>query len=46
MDVLNLLNRTQMAAPVTNPLATNFAECTQQAWTTKRFLQFQLRLAF
>ncbi len=46
LDVLNLLNRTQMAAPVTNPLATNFAECTQQAWTTKRFLQFQLRLAF
>ncbi len=46
MDVLNLTNRTQMAAPVVNPLATNFAECTQQAWTTKRFLQFQLRLQF
>jgi len=46
LDVLNLTNRTQMAAPVVNPLATNFAECTQQAWTTKRFLQFQLRLQF
>ncbi len=45
-DVLNLLNRTQMAAPVTNPLATNFGECTQQAWTTKRFLQLQLRVTF
>ncbi len=46
VDFLNLLNRTQMAAPVTNPLATNFAECTTQAWTTKRFLQFQVRVSF
>jgi len=45
-DVLNLTNRTQMAAPATSPVATNFAECTQQAWTTKRFLQLQLRVAF
>lgn len=45
-DVLNLVNRTQMAAPVTNPLATNFGEVTTQAWTTKRFLQLQLRVTF
>lgn len=45
-DLLNLANRTQMAAPVTTPTATNFGECTTQAWTTKRFLQLQLRVAF
>jgi hypothetical protein len=46
VDMLNLANRTQMAVPATSPVTTNFAECTQQAWTTKRFVQLQLRLRF
>jgi hypothetical protein len=46
VDALNLQNRSQMAAPVVDPTATNFAQVTAQSRTQNRFYQFQLRLRF
>lgn len=46
VDALNLQNRSQMAAPVVDPTATNFAQITAQSRTQNRFYQFQLRFRF
>ncbi|MEK7406334.1 MAG: carboxypeptidase-like regulatory domain-containing protein [Acidobacteriota bacterium] len=46
VDVMNLPNRTQMNAPDSGPLSTNFGKVTQQSWTTKRYVQFTGRIHF
>ncbi len=46
MEALNVFNRTQFGAPVTNPVATNFGQVTVQSQTNKRFLQFTGRITF
>lgn len=46
MDALNLQNRTQFAAPNTNPYSTDFGRVTAQTNTRNRFLQLQGRLRF
>jgi len=46
LEALNIFNRTQFQAPVTNPLATNFGAVTVQSQTNKRFLQITARLTF
>ncbi|MEK7409065.1 MAG: hypothetical protein AAB225_28715, partial [Acidobacteriota bacterium] len=45
-EALNVFNRTQFAAPATNPLATNFAQVTVTSQTNKRFLQISGRISF
>jgi hypothetical protein len=46
MEALNLTNRTQFAAPDTNPLSTNFGRVTLQSQTNKRYLQITGRITF
>ncbi|MBI3680345.1 MAG: carboxypeptidase regulatory-like domain-containing protein, partial [Acidobacteria bacterium] len=46
LEGLNVFNRTQFAAPVTDPLATNFAAVTVVSQTNKRFLQITGRITF
>jgi hypothetical protein len=46
METLNVFNRTQFGAPVTNPVATNFGALTVQSQTNKRSLQFMGRITF
>jgi hypothetical protein len=46
LEALNVFNRTQFAAPVTNPLATNFAALTVVSQTNKRVLQLTGRITF
>ena len=46
LEALNIVNRTQFAAPVTDPLATNFAAVTVVSQTNKRFWQLTGRITF
>jgi hypothetical protein len=46
LDALNLQNRSQMAAPVTDPYNTNFGRITSQTSATNRWLQVQARIQF
>jgi hypothetical protein len=46
LDVLNVQNRSQMAAPNTDPLSTNFGRITSQTGAINRWLQVQARVTF
>jgi hypothetical protein len=46
LDALNVQNRSQMDAPSTDPLSTNFGKITAQTSATNRWLQVQARLTF
>jgi len=46
LDALNVQNRSQMAAPTTDPFSTNFGRITAQTAATNRWLQVQARLSF
>lgn len=45
-DALNVLNRSQMNAPSTDPFSTNFGRVTSQTSATNRWVQVQARLTF
>ena len=45
-DFINLMNRTQFAAPNIDPLSTNFGRVTANASSTKRFVLLQGRITF
>ena len=45
-DVINLQNRSQMAAPDNNPVSTNFGRVLSQTSSLNRFYQVQARLQF
>lgn len=46
LEALNLLNRSQMAAPVLDPVSTNFGRIVSQTSATNRWVQVQARLSF
>jgi hypothetical protein len=46
LDALNIQNRSQMNAPVTDPYSTNFGRITSQTSATNRWLQVQARIQF
>jgi carboxypeptidase family protein len=46
LDALNLFNRSQFSAPVTNPISTDFGKVVGEEATTKRFFQIQARIRF
>jgi hypothetical protein len=46
INALNLQNRSQMAAPVTDPFNTNFGRITSQTAATNRWIEAQARLTF
>jgi hypothetical protein len=46
LDALNLLNRSQFAAPDNNPLNTTFGKVTATTSTLNRFYQIQGRIRF
>ncbi|MDW8129028.1 MAG: carboxypeptidase-like regulatory domain-containing protein [Bryobacterales bacterium] len=46
LDALNVFNRSQFAAPETNPYSTNFGRITTQTGAINRFLQIQGRIQF
>jgi hypothetical protein len=46
LDVLNVQNRSQMAAPVTDPYNTNFGRIVSQTSAVNRWLQVQARIQF
>jgi hypothetical protein len=46
LDALNLLNRSQMNNPVTDPFSTNFGRVVSQTSATNRWLQVQARITF
>ncbi|HEU0142137.1 MAG TPA: carboxypeptidase regulatory-like domain-containing protein [Bryobacteraceae bacterium] len=46
MEALNFTNRTQFAAPDTNPLSSNFGKVTLQSQTNKRYIQLTGRITF
>ena len=46
LDALNVLNRSQMNAPVTDPYSTNFGRVVSQTAATNRWLQVQARITF
>ncbi len=46
IDALNLLNRSQMEHPNTDPFNTNFGRIQSQTSATNRWLQIQARLTF
>lgn len=46
LDALNVQNRSQMAAPVTDPYNTNFGRIVSQTSATNRWLQVQARIQF
>lgn len=46
VDMLNLANRAQFAAPNLDPYSTNFGKVTDNTSTTPRFLLFQVRVKF
>lgn len=46
LDALNLFNRSQFAAPDTNPYSTNFGRITTQTGAINRFIQIQGRIRF
>ncbi|MBM3785154.1 MAG: carboxypeptidase regulatory-like domain-containing protein [Acidobacteria bacterium] len=45
-DVINLQNRSQMTAPDTNPVSTNFGRVLSQTSSLNRYYQVQARLQF
>lgn len=45
-DALNVLNRSQMNQPNTDPFNTNFGRIQSQTSATNRWLQIQARLQF
>jgi hypothetical protein len=46
LDALNVLNRSQMNAPSTDPFSTNFGRVISQTSATNRWLQVQARVTF
>ena len=46
LDVLNVMNRSQMDVPSTDPLNTNFGKVVSQTTAQNRFIQVQLRFRF
>ena len=46
LDALNLINRSQMSGPNTDPLSTNFGKITSQSAATNRWVQIQGRITF
>ncbi len=46
IDALNVLNRSQMNAPNTDPFSTNFGRIVSQTSATNRWFQVQARLTF
>ena len=46
INALNLQNRSQMAAPVTDPFNTNFGRITSQTAATNRWMEAQARITF
>jgi acylphosphatase len=46
LDALNVQNRSQMAAPVTDPYNTNFGRIVSQTSAVNRWLQVQARIQF
>ncbi len=46
INALNLQNRSQMAAPVTDPFNTNFGRITSQTAATNRWIEAQARITF
>ncbi len=46
LDALNVLNRSQMNNPVTDPFSTNFGRIVSQTSATNRWIQVQMRLTF
>jgi hypothetical protein len=46
LDALNVLNRSQMNAPTTDPFSTNFGRVVSQTSATNRWIQVQMRLTF
>lgn len=46
LDALNVLNRSQMDHPNTDPFSTNFGRITSQTSATNRWLQVQARITF
>lgn len=46
LDALNLLNRSQMNSPSTDPFSTNFGRVVSQTSATNRWLQVQARFTF
>ncbi|NUN03956.1 MAG: hypothetical protein HUU41_22860 [Bryobacteraceae bacterium] len=46
MEALNFTNRTQFAAPGTDPLSSNFGKVTLQSQTNKRYIQLTGRITF
>jgi Carboxypeptidase regulatory-like domain len=46
LDALNLFNRSQFSAPVTDPLSTDFGKVVAEESSTKRFFQIQMRIRF
>lgn len=46
LDALNVQNRSQMNAPVTDPYSSNFGKITSQTSATNRWIQVQARITF
>ncbi|MCC7497629.1 MAG: carboxypeptidase regulatory-like domain-containing protein [Bryobacterales bacterium] len=46
LDALNLQNRSQFAAPASDPYSTNFGQIVSQTQATNRFIQIQGRIVF
>lgn len=46
LDVLNVMNRSQFAAPVVDPYSTNFGRIVNHTATTMRFLLIQAPIRF
>jgi hypothetical protein len=46
LDALNVLNRSQMNEPNTNPFSTDFGRITSQTAATNRWIQVQARITF
>lgn len=46
LDVMNVQNRSQFAAPSTNPVASDFGRITSQTLALNRFIQIQAKLIF
>jgi hypothetical protein len=46
LDALNVMNRSQMNGPSTDPLSSNFGRVTSQSAATNRWIQVQCRVTF
>jgi len=46
LDALNVMNRSQMNGPSTDPLSSNFGRVTSQSAATNRWIQVQCRVQF